>query len=560
MNFIESFYQRYAALGFSTMPTRLGSKKPQLDAWIPLQSQRAPAQTLTDWARSFPYNGIAVLAGLISGLIIIDDDRGGRPPNREADAFIAALEKLPTAIARTSKGRHFYFKLPHDVNGNMLTIPGRKVFGDWVETRGEGQYVLAPPSPHPNGTFYRWERDPELGILELPQWVYEAIKAPSASAGGLKPWELAVGGVSEGSRDSSAVSYLGRMLKLYPETEWNTTVWDGFIGWNKTNTPPLTDAEMQTKWNSITKRERGKQKITTTLSGTVFPAVDRGIPPTITAEELGEMHLEPPDFAVRDFIVDGTTQLFGKPKSGKSYLILQAELAVATGRPLFPATIGMHAFANHPQGFETRKGDALYLALEDSELRLQERIRQLWGTGPLPPNITLATQWWTSADGGLTAIENWIKSVKYPRLIGIDTVAAFFGGSVPSKGSAFRAEYLTFQPVWALSRQYHVPVLMADHASKGKGKGGSSDPFDTGAGTLGSQACVDTVIVMVRDDKDPRARLHIKSRDFEDYRFDIEHTNHNPAWKIALPKPSEESSSEAKVSKNGRNRASEAPT
>jgi hypothetical protein len=486
-----------------------------------------------------------VLAGLISGLIIIDDDRGGRPPNRDADAFIAALEKLPTAIARTKKGRHFYFRLPRDVNGNMISIPGRKVFGDWVETRGEGQYVLTPPSPHPDGFFYVWEREPEDGILELPQWVYEAISAPAGA--GQKQYEQAIFGVPEGSRDVSAVSVLGTMLALYPESQWESTAWPQFCAWNAQNTPPLTDAVMQTKWASITKRERGKQKMTVSTA----PAVQREMPDTTSAYLLDQETLEAPDFAVRDFIVDGTTQLFGKPKSGKSFLALQCALAVATGRPLFDKTIAMHAFANHPQGFDTHMGDVLYLALEDSELRLQQRMRFIWGLGEKPKNLTLAIKWWRCDDGGLTSIENWIRSKENPRLIAIDTVAAFMGAQ-QHRGSAFRAEYLTFQPIWELSRQYRVPILMNDHASKGKGKTGSGDPFDTGAGTLGSQACVDSVMVLVHDDKEPRGRLHIKGRDIESGFFDIEHQAHNPVWKIALPKPpSEESAKNGRLPKKG---------
>lgn len=526
------------------MPVRPNSKKPALLTWEHLQTQAAPEEILLQWASQAPTCGIAIVCGTLSDLIVIDDDRSGKPPNREADDFIETLSRLPTAVARTKKGRHFYFRLPRDTNSRPIRIENKVGFLPGLDVRAEGGYVLAPPSPHPDGFTYVWEREPEDGILELPSWALEAITR-GAAADGPKAWELAVAGVPEGSRDSSAASILGRWLSLVPEEQWNTDVWPRFVAWNADNKPPLTDAEMQKTWTSITKRERGKRK-----ASTVFPTVQREMPPTITAAELDLEELEVPGFAIKDFILDGATKLFGKPKAGKSYLNFQCAIAVAVGRPLFPMTASMYAYANHPGGFETHQGDVLYLALEDSLLRIQTRMRQIWG-GPKPDNMTIATEWWSALDGGLSSIENWIKSVSNPRFIGIDTAAAFFGEPT-SKGSVFRAEYRMYRPVWELAQRFKVPIVLVDHASKGKGKGGSGDPFDSDTGTLGGQAVVDTTMVLEHDDKLPRARLHIKGREVERGFFDLEHGAHDPIWKVAGPlPPSEEKTKTGRASKNG---------
>jgi hypothetical protein len=562
VNRIAAHYLRYASLGFSTMPVLAGTtaprkdwKRPALDSWKALQEQRVGDDILEQWAAQAPTGGIAIVCGRISNAVVIDDDRIGKLSSPQADAFIEALRNIPTATARAKKGRHFYFRPPLGTDGKPAALPGVKLFGDLVELRGEGNYVLAPPSPHPDGVTYVWEREPEEGIAPLPDFVLDRIRvvvAGSFPGGTTVPWaeprwKQARHGVPEGSRDDDATSYLGRMLKLYPQNRWNEELWPVFVEWNRLNTPPLALEDIKRIWTSITTRDRGKQK-PEYASSLLTPRELVDVNP-IAASALDRLDLPVPGFAIRGFILDGTTQLFGKPKTGKSFLTLQCALAVASGKPLFPSSISMYAYADHPQGFDSQEGDVLYLALEDSPRRLQGRIRSLWGAGEKPDKLTVATQWWTCYDGGLEGIENWYKSVPKPRFIGIDTVVAFMG-EPQSKGSVFRAEYRMFRPILDLATRLQVPIVMVDHASKGKGKSGSSDPFDGGAGTLGTQACVDTVMYLAHDDKLPRARLHFKSRDMEDGFFDIEHDSKSPCWRIALPKPQEDEKSEkAKYSK-----------
>jgi hypothetical protein len=550
VNRIAAHYLRYASLGFSTMPVLAGTtaprkdwKRPALDSWKALQEQRVGDDILEQWAAQAPTGGIAIVCGRISNAVVIDDDRIGKLSSPQADAFIEALRNIPTATARAKKGRHFYFRPPLGTDGKPAALPGVKLFGDLVELRGEGNYVLAPPSPHPDGVSYVWEREPEEGIAPLPDFVLEriaAVRGGGTTVGELaspasRPWEDALGGVVEGERDDMATKYLGRLLFAHPdETEWNEC-WRQFVNWNACNTPPMDMAQVQKIWLSITKNQQAGRS-SGYASSTSSPTQEPGPITTFSAPELMRADLGTLGYAIRGFIVDGTTQLFGKPKTGKSFLTLQCALAVAAGKPLFPSSISMYAYADHPQSFDSQQGDVLYLALEDSPRRLQERVRALWGAGDVPDALRMAIEWPISGQGGLEEIEQWVKQSKRPRLICIDTVAAFFG-QVSTKGSAFRAEYRVFQPIWDLSRRYKVPILMLDHASKGKGKWGSTDPFDAGAGTLGGQACVDTTIMMAKDERKARARLTMKGREVEDGFFDIERRKGSLLWEIALPDP-----------------------
>src|SRR5262245_7648782 len=88
-------------------------------------------------------------------------------------------------------------------------------------------------------------------------------------------------------------------------------------------------------------------------------------PPT-SAETLQHMTFPAIKYVVPGVIVEGLTLLAGKPKVGKSWLLLHAAIAVARGG----FTLGdIHCI----------EGDVLYCALEDNLRRLQSRMLKLMG-------------------------------------------------------------------------------------------------------------------------------------------------------------------------------------
>lgn len=573
MNFIETYYYRYANLGFSTIPIKTrryattpgedpaAEAKRPLVSWKRHQEVAATVDQLRDWARRWPSAGVGIVTGAISNLAVIDDDRAGRPDltagqagtlepiaqevydeyvrrwgshakvaeaYAAGDALIAALEQIPTAIARTGKGRHFYLRPPRDADRAQRTVPTNAKFLPGVDTRGEGGYVLAPPSLHPSGCSYVWESPPEDGIAEMPGWVFELVTRAQGVAKyertlGQERWRLGMFGAAEGGRNETLASYVGKLIHgVGDESSWEM-YWPSVIAWNLMSSPPLPEAELRTTWESICRRERMRR-----LEVGEYEAF-------VTGHELRAKTLAPLGFAVENFILDGLTQLFGKPKAGKSIMALQIALAVASGRPLFPRDL--RALATGMPGFGTTRGDVLYLALEDSERRLRTRLEHLLGAlADYPENLSFATRWAPLFDGGLARIDDWVTKHPSARLVVIDTVAAFVGEH-QGKGNVFRAEYRMFRPVWEMAQRHKIPVLMVDHASKGKGRGGSTDPFDAGSGTLGSQAAVDTIMIMEHDDRKPLARISFKGRDVERGHVDLEHDRNNPTWRLALPKP-----------------------
>ena len=82
---------------------------------------------------------------------------------------------LPATVeAITARGRHVYFKIPGErvPNSASKIAPG-------IDVRGDGGYVLAPPSIHPSGRAYAWSVDSSDTFAVAPDWLLAKIITPS---------------------------------------------------------------------------------------------------------------------------------------------------------------------------------------------------------------------------------------------------------------------------------------------------------------------------------------------------------------------------------------------
>jgi hypothetical protein len=111
------------------------------------------------WWRRWPQANLAIRTGAASGLVVIDidPDRGGLDTIRR----LASQAPIPPGRrARTgSGGWHLYFAHP----GPPVRNTAGTALGAGVDVRGDGGYVIAPPSRHATGTTYTW-----TGTTQLP--------------------------------------------------------------------------------------------------------------------------------------------------------------------------------------------------------------------------------------------------------------------------------------------------------------------------------------------------------------------------------------------------------
>ena len=118
---------------------------------------------------------------------------------------------LPSTVeSRTGGGgRHLYFEHPG------YPVRNRTGIGQGIDLRGDGGYVVAPPSLHPSGEHYAWRSGcspEERTLAPLPRWLLTATGIPR-SGRSLGDWrKLVQDGVPEGQRNSTIASLTGHLL------------------------------------------------------------------------------------------------------------------------------------------------------------------------------------------------------------------------------------------------------------------------------------------------------------------------------------------------------------
>jgi hypothetical protein len=127
---------------------------------------------VTQWWRRWPSANVALRTGAESGLVVVDIDpqHGGAATMRALTRDRAPLPKGP--VVRTgSGGWHLLFAHPSETVRNSA---GTRL-GAGVDVRGDGGYVIAPPSRHASS--YRWNVLPHE-LPQLPGWMLGLLRAP----------------------------------------------------------------------------------------------------------------------------------------------------------------------------------------------------------------------------------------------------------------------------------------------------------------------------------------------------------------------------------------------
>jgi len=237
----------YLSRGWSVLPIRPREKRP-LIRWQYLQGARPSEADLTDWFQKWPNANVGVVTGEISNLVVLDID-----PKHGGDDTLEVLQcrfgPLPMTVASYTGGggRHLYFKHPG------YPVRNRAGIGQGIDVRGDGGFVVAPPSIHPSGKRYGWlagQSPKDLPLAPMPRWLI--IETGTRARRLVDDWRSLVReGVAQGQRNSTIASLTGHLL------------WHGvdpgvalelLLGWNRLRCrPPLEDTEVAQVVYSITR-------------------------------------------------------------------------------------------------------------------------------------------------------------------------------------------------------------------------------------------------------------------------------------------------------------------
>lgn len=209
----------------------------------------------------------------------------------------------------------------------------------------------------------------------------------------------------------------------------------------------------------------------------------RGRSPVIETEaDLDLSDIPPLRFIIHGLLPEGLAALAGKPKRGKSWLVLGMAQSVATGRHILDRP-ALH-------------GDVLYLALEDGRRRIQDRSRKVRSGHPASHCLHIAYQWLCWSDGGEEALEDWLKQHPNKRMIIIDTWAKV-APPPRQRGDAYSDTYAVLGRVQAMAIRHHIAIVLVTHARKGM-PGGEEDYVDGVIGSTAITGAADTIMVLDR--------------------------------------------------------------
>lgn len=162
----------YAEAGIAIIPLKPRGKKP----YIKGGSTKATAnveQVRKHWM-THPDDNIAIVCGGVSdGLFAIDVDCHGDVDGWDTLAEFEADRPLPAAPTSItgSGGGHMLYRSAEAVRNGVGSDTG-------IDVRGEGGYIVAPPSIHPNGNAYRWETSPlDMDIPEADANVLALVES-----------------------------------------------------------------------------------------------------------------------------------------------------------------------------------------------------------------------------------------------------------------------------------------------------------------------------------------------------------------------------------------------
>lgn len=207
-------------------------------------------------------------------------------------------------------------------------------------------------------------------------------------------------------------------------------------------------------------------------------------------------------FAINKILPEGLVVLAGKAKAMKSWTVLLICYHIQNGLDWL--------------GFNTTKGNCLYLALEDSDRRLSDRVKKL-KLDKLHEHPTIVTKSTPLGKGLEESIRQWIEVTKNPRLVVIDTLARVKPRMGRNNGTAYDMDNLLLNELQKLATTYGITILIISHLSKEK----RDYDWDRIQGSVGLQGMSDAMWLLDRGDNSNSAFIKGRGRDIPDFEYSI---------------------------------------
>ncbi len=229
----------------------------------------------------------------------------------------------------------------------------------------------------------------------------------------------------------------------------------------------------------------------------------------VDGETLMDMQFPKSRFCIHSLLPQGVSILGGAPKIGKSWMVLDWCVQIAKGESIW----------NLP----TENGTVLYLCLEDSLARIQDRLNCI--TDDVPSNLYVATKSESIETGLIQQMQNFIITHTDTTLIVIDTFQMIRNHSELS----YANDYNEIGKLKQYADEMSISILLVHHLRKQN----DDDPLNKLSGTTGISGAVDAVFVLDKDKRnESKANLLCTGRDIEQREFQLSFNKENCTWDL----------------------------
>ena len=232
---------------------------------------------------------------------------------------------------------------------------------------------------------------------------------------------------------------------------------------------------------------------------------------TVSSNELLSMQFEPTRPVISRLMPRGTYIFAGASKIGKSWMVLWFANQISLGKPIWE--------------FETTKGEVLYISLEDTPKRLQQRLNDI--SAEEVGTIYFSTQAEVLGNGLEEQLTNFIKQHPKVSLIIIDTLQKIRELGADKYGYA--SDYGVIGRIKKIADDKNIAILIVHHTRKEN----DEDSFNTISGTTGLLGCADGAFILKKQSRMQKtASFEATGRDIPDIKLNLEFDSETRLWNM----------------------------
>ena len=499
--FLEAALQ-YCDLGLAVLPLVPRRKEPMFKNWPSIATSD---KTIVDrWWHQEPNDNVGIATGPKSGVFVLDVDHrhGGNLTYDELISKHGRPKDTWQQITGTG-GFHLFFRCP--------SFHVRNVAGLWpgIDIRGDGGYVVAPPSIHPDtGNRYSWDGLvplPQQELSEAPEWLIEALYQRANPQ--QKPKYTCPAQIPHGVQHHTLVSLAGALRRMGLNFEEILPCVQTVNDLRCENPgPPENIRKIVSSMMRYNPADKHLYDVATRLWRLTrhfeFKAKEQcdGMQP-VSGLDLFKSPSKGPASVIEGLLNHGLTIFAGRPKIGKSWFTMQLAIAVAYGTAMW----GRREI--------DAPGKVAYFALEEGQSRTSARLQRLVNAanGADLARVEFLYRIPPLMGEGKQYLHNYLEQAR-PTVVIIDTLMALCGGGNQNqRRDIVRDDYQEIQTLQRIAAEHQAAMVVVHHLRK---HFGGTDPIDEVMGTTGTTAAADCIWTLQKAENG--ATFKVKGREVED--------------------------------------------